>query len=407
MSDAIPALAAGRAPRVLFYVQHLLGIGHMKRAERLVQGLGEAGLDVWVVSGGEPVPGIRFPSAQLVQLPALRTADSGFSQLVDARGEPLDDAFKARRREQLLNTFFELQPDCLLLESYPFGRRQLRWELKPLLKAARQAPFAPLVLCSLRDILQARKPERVAETLQLVEAYVDGILVHGDPAFIPLEASFPQIDALADKVHYCGYVTGFSPAPEAAPLQAGGEVLVSAGGGAVGFDLLRTALLARPHCRLRDRTWRCLAGPNLPDAERRALQALAAPGVVVEGLRSDFRQRLATCALSISQAGYNTVMDLLVTGARGLLIPFEGEGETEQRLRTERLAATGQVGWLAEAELSPAALAQAIDRLLARPAAPPLAVNLAGVRGCAERVVALLAQRRARLTAERGGRGHE
>ena len=40
--------------RVLFYVQHLLGIGHLKRAEILAEAMAAAGLDVTVAYGGRP-----------------------------------------------------------------------------------------------------------------------------------------------------------------------------------------------------------------------------------------------------------------------------------------------------------------------------------------------------------------
>ena len=38
--------------RVLFYVQHLLGIGHLKRAATRARACAAAGLEVTVVSGG-------------------------------------------------------------------------------------------------------------------------------------------------------------------------------------------------------------------------------------------------------------------------------------------------------------------------------------------------------------------
>lgn len=47
------------APRVLFYVQHLLGIGHLARVSRIAAALARDAFDVTVVTGGLPVPG--FP----------------------------------------------------------------------------------------------------------------------------------------------------------------------------------------------------------------------------------------------------------------------------------------------------------------------------------------------------------
>ena len=42
--------------RVLLYVQHLLGIGHLKRAMTLARALAAEGLEVTVASGGFEVP---------------------------------------------------------------------------------------------------------------------------------------------------------------------------------------------------------------------------------------------------------------------------------------------------------------------------------------------------------------
>ncbi|MBI3458184.1 MAG: glycosyl transferase, partial [Candidatus Rokubacteria bacterium] len=44
-----------RSP-ILFYCQHLLGLGHVERAARLARALARAGERVLFVSGGVPVP---------------------------------------------------------------------------------------------------------------------------------------------------------------------------------------------------------------------------------------------------------------------------------------------------------------------------------------------------------------
>jgi predicted glycosyltransferase len=57
-------------PRVLFYVQHLLGIGHLARASRIARALTQDGFDVTMVTGGMPVPGFPGPNINHVALPA-------------------------------------------------------------------------------------------------------------------------------------------------------------------------------------------------------------------------------------------------------------------------------------------------------------------------------------------------
>ena len=69
---------------VFFYVQHLLGIGHLRRAATLARALSQGGLDVTLASGGMAIPVEELGGAKLVQLPAVRATDMSFKQLVDA-----------------------------------------------------------------------------------------------------------------------------------------------------------------------------------------------------------------------------------------------------------------------------------------------------------------------------------
>src|SRR6202007_957034 len=85
--------------RVLFYVQHLLGIGHLRRAAALSRALVAAGAEVAFVSGGEPVPALDLGGARLIQLPPASAADAGFSKIVDEHGRPVDAAWQERRRD--------------------------------------------------------------------------------------------------------------------------------------------------------------------------------------------------------------------------------------------------------------------------------------------------------------------
>ena len=354
--------------RAFFYVQHLLGIGHLKRAATLAQALRAAGFEVTLASGGAPVEGIA-----VLQLPSASSPD--FRQLLDERGKPVDEAWKERRTRALLKAFQESKSDVLLIELFPFGRRQMRFELIPLLDAASAAPRRPLVVCSVRDLLQP-SPAREEEALERFERYFDRLLVHGDPRIAGFERSFGKAPQLAGKLHYTGYVVDQEPPPG---LAGTGEVLVSAGGGAVGRRLLETAIQARPLTGLRERTWRILAGVNATDIEN-----LKSDGVIVEQARNDFTLRLKNCVLSVSQAGYNTVMETLQAGARAVLVPFAGGAESEQTLRAGLLAERGLVHVVEEEVLAPAPLAAAIDRAAAAPRPAPGAVDLGGARASAE-----------------------
>jgi len=354
--------------KVFFYVQHLLGIGHLKRAATLAQALRAGGFEVTLASGGEPVAGIP-----VLQLPPAKS-DASFKTLYDEHGRPVDEAWKKRRTGVLLEAFEKAKPDGLLIELFPFGRRQMRFELLPLLEAAKERRPRPLVVCSVRDLLQPNAA-REDEALERFERYFDRLLVHGDPTVARFERSFGNAAALGERLHYTGYVVEEMPTGDAGK----DEVLVSAGGGAVGQRLLQTATEARPLTSLRNSVWRILAGPNAKDME-----GLRSEGVIVERAREDFTVRLRNCLLSVSQAGYNTVMETLQARARAVLVPYAAGAESEQTLRAKLLAARGLVEVVEESALGAASLAAAIERAAAAPRPPPGAIDLDGARRSVE-----------------------
>ena len=384
--------------RAFFYVQHLLGIGHLKRAVTLARAMAAAGMEVTLASGGLPVPelaaGGNPGGVRLVQLPPASAADLTFKSLVSADGRQIDDEWKRVRRDALLAAWRAADPHVLVIELFPFGRRQMRFELLPLLEAAASAARRPAIACSVRDVLGAQKSaQRQDETLGLVERYFDRVLVHGDPGVIAFERTFPAADRIAGHIEYTGYVVD---AVQAADGSAGeGEVIVSAGGGAVGAGLLEAAIRAKPLTALRHRTWRILAGDNLPDAEFRALAGLAAGerGLEIERSRPDFTTLLANCALSVSQAGYNTLMEIVCTGTRAVVVPFARGQETEQTLRARCFAGRGLLEMVDESALTPETLAAAIDLAAHKPRPSPGPINLDGARRSAASIMQLAMDR--------------
>ena len=385
--------------RVLLYVQHLLGIGHLKRAMTLARALVAGGLEVTVASGGFEVPELAVAGIRTVQLPPVGAADVTFKNLVGATGAPIDEDWKRERREALLAVYREVEPQALLIELFPFGRRQMRFELLPLLDTAigRSSTHIwrrPLIVSSVRDVGGGgqRAPSRQMETVALVNRYFDRVLVHSDPELIRFERTFAYADQIAEKLHYTGFVVERGAGDQHDTLAGKDEVIVSAGGGAVGRSLLETAVHARPFSILANRTWRVLMGINASAADTAMIEGLArrigGGRVVVERVRDDFTTLLRNCAVSVSQAGYNTTMEILDAGARAVLVPFAGGAETEQTLRATVLAEHGRLQVVEESALIPEALAAAIDLAVCGPTPRHGAIDLGG----AERSAVLLAQ---------------
>ena len=361
-------MPTGRSIKALLYVQHLLGIGHLVRAGALARGLEAAGIRVVLVSGGMPVPVLDAGASRFEQLPPVRAADETFKVLVDETGKAVDDSWKSQRRERLLAIFDRERPDIVLTELYPFGRRRMRFEIEPLLERARmlrERVGLPVIVSSVRDILvPPAKAERIEEIIERVWQYYDLVLTHGDQDVIPFERSFARATDIADITRSTGYVVGPVPARQGPGAPGYDEVIVSSGGGAVSEDLLEAGIGARALCNLRERPWRVLIGHNYPEEAFLSCRAAAPRGVLVERARADFTQLLANCALSISQGGYNTVTEILATGARAVCLPFAGGRESEQSLRCRLLAERGVLQMVEKDALSAEQVALAVDRAL-------------------------------------------
>ena len=395
---------------ILFYCQHLLGLGHAQRAARLARALADAGEPVCFVVGGRPVPGLDPGAADVVTLPPLQAADEAASALAGPDGRPPEPAYLAARRDRLLALVAARDPAVVLLELFPFGRHALAVELAPLLIAlgddrARRGPAAPRVAVSVRDVLVGKSNAAWHElaVLAILLQWVDLVLVHGSPDVIPFDHTFELAARLGDRLVYTGYLG--PPAPPASPVPHG-EVVISGGGGQVAAPLLRAALAARPLAPQTARhPWRILLGPYCPPGVRAEIEHAAArlgmldrhPAVAVELFRPDLAGHLAGAALSVSQAGYNTVLDLLRSRVRAVVVPYEGTGD-EQPIRAQLLAKRGLLRQLAAADLSPATLALAMEAALTDPGFPaPGSVPLDG----AARSTAALAAVAARVRAAR------
>ncbi|MCJ2142085.1 glycosyltransferase family protein, partial [Methylobacterium sp. E-066] len=361
--------------RVLIAVTHLLGAGHLTRAAALARAFAAAGHEALLVSGGRPAPMVRPEGLRLVQLPPLHVAGTDFARPLGPDGSPADAALFAQRRALLLDALADFAPDAVITELFPFGRRALAAEFLALVEAAQARRPRPLVLASVRDILVASsKPERIAQAHERVARLYDAVLVHGDSALVPLDASWPVDAGTAQKIRYTGYVDEGTACPSETTRKG---VLVAAGSGPAGLGLLRASAEA---ARLQPALgWRILAGHGVPEADLAALGRFLPDGTI-ERARPDYRALLAGAALSVSQCGYNTAIDLLATATPAVLVPFEAGGETEQRLRAECLAGRGLARVLPEADLTAASLLQAVAAQLGATPPEPHGIDLGGAR---------------------------
>jgi predicted glycosyltransferase len=353
---------------VLLYCQHAIGLGHLMRSLSLAGALAGR-FNVALLSGGVvPLHITPPPGVELVKLPPLMLADGGGLRSPDP-ARTVEQA-KAIRARMLADAVRTRRPAVVVVELFPFGRRAFANEILAMLERSRALPEGPpLIASSVRDILVGRGSEQAAydeRVCRLANANFDLILVHCDPRFATLEESFDPATELRVPVRYTGFVSAPRPAA-AAPRRAAPTVIVSAGGGRVGEPLLQAAIEAYPRLRRqRGVEMRVIAGPFLPDDAWRRLRASAegVDGLVVLREVENLGAELAGGAVSVSQCGYNTALDVLKSGIPALVVPYLAPGEDEQLRRAQRLAALGAVRLLDPRVLDGDELARDVASLL-------------------------------------------
>ena len=386
--------------RAMIVVTHLLGVGHLARMAAVGRALVAEGWQATIVSGGRPVPTARLGGCELVQLPSVHCVGTDFSTLLASDGMVADVAYLARRREALLAAFEAIRPDALIVELYPFGRRAMAGEFDALLERAKASDPRPTILCSIRDVLNPpSRPERADQALERLARSFDGVLFHGDASVVPLSASWPTPPTLERRLIETGYVHDGEAAVAASGSDGQDEIVVSGGGSAASLPLCRAAIEA---ARLvTTHRWRLLVGHGVPTTDFDELTASAPPHMVVERARPDFPALLARSALSISQAGYNTVLDLAAAHARAILVPFAAGNELEQTIRAGELARRDLARVLETEGLDGAALAREAAGLIAAPRPDWSAIRAGGAKRTAERVAAAADSAAARAEAWR------
>lgn len=329
--------------RLMFYCQHILGMGHLVRSMEIVRGLTQD-FQVCFINGGEIIEGFEIPAdVEVVNLPAIKTdAEFRTLQVVDS---DLDlTVVEAIRQDQLLQVYQQFQPDVLMIELFPFGRRKFSFELVPLLDAIQIDGRKTKVVCSLRDIVVTKQNREKHEqkVCSLINQYFDLLLIHGDPQFQSIEETFSRIHDLKCPVYYTGYVVQPQPILETILPIHEPLILATIGGGRFGHELLDAVVAAAPTLEtLVPHHIQVFTGPFYPEEKLQGLQEQATNcrNLCVERYTPNLLQYMQRADLSISMSGYNTTLNVLTTGVRAMLMAFTGNDDQEQRLRSQKLAA--------------------------------------------------------------------
>ena len=387
--------------RIVFYSQHLMGVGHHFRNREIVRALSQ-NHQVYFVDGGRPIPGGDLPdTVKRIQLSPVFASEEGLSS-----DEPERDIQEVLRErcDVLCEAIENIDPDMFMIEFFPFDRWGFRSELISAIESARSINPDVKVICSLRDIPMRAKtvdligppmPDALVSTLRFdsvsiggmqyvhtlmarryyaevcptLNTHFDVLLIHGDTKVTRLEEHFPWVEDIEIPIEYTGYVSEKLKSEQRRDGLPKRFVLVSAGGGAEAYELIVPCIeawkLLLEQGITQGREMVIFTGPFVQDDQFESLKQMCdGRPFRLSRFVPDFLSWMDVADFSISRAGYNTCMNVLETGTPALLVPSVPMGD--QVFRAEKLSELGLADVIASVDLSPDIVADVIAKGLSR-----------------------------------------
>ena len=361
---------------ILHYSHDSLGLGHIRRTLAIVRQLAHDLPDVaqLVLTGSAQFGAYEWPPrVDCVKLPTIRKKTNG--EYHSPHLHQSLEAISKLRESIILSTIDHFNPDLVLVDKTPVG---LNGEMKRALHRLKQERPETVLVFGMRDIEDGAQTTRREWTrgniYPVLENIYDAILLYGVRELFDPVTEYQLAPAIAHKMYPCGYV--FGAGKRAVPagqlrekLGIGTEplVLVTAGGGADGFQIIKTYLEMLAN-RPEPAAFHSLVvtGPQMAAAESLVLEqcaaAVASP-VTLKHFTSHLSDYLRIADLVITMGGYNTVMEILGHGRRAIIVP-RVRPRLEQLIRAERLAARNLVRMIHPDELTPARLLAEMDAAL-------------------------------------------
>ncbi len=384
--------------KILMYSHDSYGLGHLRRTLALAEAFvgADPSTSVLILTGSTVSGTFRMsPGIDLVKLPSAIKVASG---VYEASRMSVDfENLKDLRSALILSAVKAFDPDAFIVDKSPLGMKR---EVYPALKFLRKKRPSTLTVLGLRDVMDdpalIRRNWREGRIAPAIEDFYDTILVYGPREVYDPLPEYGLSDATLRRCHYVGYVGRTSTLDETSDLAfQPGYVLVTAGGGGDGFDLIKNYLesLRRPEPAFESLV---VTGPMMDDESKMEIEHLARGlRVRVMEFRADMECLIHRAGAVVSMGGYNSTIELLAARKRALIVP-RVEPRVEQLIRAERLSRLGLVEMIHPDDLTPETMRARVERLLERdPAsAPRVEVDLSGASRAVEHVVAGVAEKR-------------
>jgi len=383
--------------RILIYSHDTFGLGHLRRCQAIAHALVDSfkGLSVLIISGSPIASSFEFRArVDFVKIPSVIKNYNGEYTSLD-RHIDLTQTL-ALRRSIILHTAMSFDPDIFIVDKEPMG---LRGEVEETL--ALLGSRGCLKVLGLRDVMDSpRLLEREwarNDLLTKIDRHYDGIWVYGPEDFWDPFTDLPASAALRSRRLFTGFLR--REVRDTAPDIAWPDnmLVVTAGGGGDGSQLMAQALAAYEHDSTLTHPLVLVLGPFMATDERKDISQKAGhnPHARVIDFEAHLLSLMRAASGVVSMAGYNTFCEILSLDQRAFFVPRVAPRE-EQLIRATRANALGLGAVLhPDAANDPGLLAAALHELPTRPRPSEAlkAVDMGGLERICDRIASYFSDR--------------
>ena len=332
--------------RILMYSHDTFGLGHLRRSRAIAHALVERfkGVTVLIISGSQIAGAFDFRArVDFVKIPSvIKLYNGDYTSIGDHID--LEDTLEMRR-SVIESTAKAFDPHIFIVDKEPLG---LRGEVEPTLRMLK-AKGVTLVL-GLRDVMDSpelleREWEKKHVLNNMAELY-DHIWVYGPKSFYQPLQKLKLPDGLEEKVSYTGFLKRETPTDEhhVAHTLPDKYVLVTAGGGGDGEELMGKVLAAREHDKKLIFPLVMVLGPFMKGEIQEEIHQRAEKleNITVIDFDNELETIVKKSSAVIGMCGYNTFCEVISFDRPALFMPRTHPRE-EQLIRAERAS---ELGWV-------------------------------------------------------------
>lgn len=326
--------------RILMYSHDTFGLGHLRRCRTIAHSLVEHynGLSVLIISGSAIAGAFDFRSrVDFVKIPSVIKLRNGEYSSLD---QHIDIADTIRMRESIvLHTAKTFNPDVFIVDKEPMG---LKGEIVETLRYLKEQN-TQLVL-GLRDVMDSPRLLKAEwnrkDLMSKIESTYDHIWVYGPKSFYNPLVGLDVPESVNSKIQFAGFLK--RQVSHGVKTKPGGEdsyILVTAGGGGDGCELIRSVLSVYEKSSEKLLKALCVLGPYMPSKERAEFVALGRTisGVTIIDFDARMEDLIYNARAVVAMGGYNTFCEILSFDKPALIIPRTVPRE-EQLIRATRAA---------------------------------------------------------------------